>query len=107
MMKMSRLMWCSSRKRKKNNYYEGFDEDSSRLLEKGMKQKAMKRLKSNNGDLLNNKAVMRGFSLERCSFGKKKQTSTIKKGDILNLSQLLFTKRRDFLITYNDRTPQV
>ncbi|KAK1358363.1 hypothetical protein POM88_051619 [Heracleum sosnowskyi] len=88
MMKMStRIMWCSSRKRKnKSNCYDDCDEDSSRL----------KRSKSNDD----------GFSLQRFPTAKSDE-STVKKGDVLDLSQLLFTQDRDFLITYNDRTRPV
>ncbi|KAK1405471.1 hypothetical protein POM88_005076 [Heracleum sosnowskyi] len=37
----------------------------------------------------------------------KQHPQAVNKGDIINLSELLFTKGRDFLITYNDRNHPV
>ncbi|KAK1405528.1 hypothetical protein POM88_005133 [Heracleum sosnowskyi] len=106
---------CDDRKRVKNQC------DDERVKQP-KKRKRMKKKRSTGlrqkEDMVN---LLPGFKLARFLSPKKDKTrysqpfkrwihrmprfrkNRIKKGDIVNLSQLLFTKDRDFLITYNDR----
>lgn len=107
-----RLGVCSINKRKQSDSnYDNTDHavvlSSLRLLQEG-KYKSNKKKRNNDDD------VLPDFSLEKCSTANnegssknKKKNPRLKKGDVVNLSELLFTKDRDFLITCNDRNRPV
>ncbi|KAL8103443.1 putative nucleoredoxin 1-1 [Apium graveolens] len=103
-----KLGMCSSKKRKNKDNDDVDVVLSSSYTPCRLKHKSKKKNNNHDDDLLD-------YSLEKCSTAKKnvvvessiKENHELKNGDIVNLSELLFTKDRDFLITYNDRNRPV
>ncbi|KAK1404730.1 hypothetical protein POM88_004335 [Heracleum sosnowskyi] len=110
---------CSNRKKKRNtnsnsNYYEDEDDESSCVLEKGKQQQVKNKSKNDDDDLLtrkrkrNNICFESKLRLSKWSTGFERfEPQVLEKGSTLNIYDLLFTKDRDFLVTYNDRGPPV
>ncbi|KAL8110213.1 putative nucleoredoxin 1 [Apium graveolens] len=90
--------------RRRNCNYYSYDESC---------RQAKKRWRSNDNDDLMKKKKKSGkesFRLSKCSQQQqdgRKTRRRLRKGDIVNLSQILFTETRDFLITYKDRARPV